>query len=326
MKKALLLLLFPAVMSLVGCSGGSTIMNIAATGKPYEIFVVTEKPVWNGVVGDSLRMVMDEEVLWLNQPESIFDLINITPPAFNDITRRHRNLMLINIEKGVDSTSMTITNDRWATGQVVMNMTSGSDSMAAEYISENAETLVEYLDMIEKNRMSVRAKRYNDSRVEQLIKDKFGFNMIFPRGYKVANDITDFLWLIYDMPIASQGVVIYSFDKPEDGSKLNLVAERNRAVSQIPGPVDGSYMGTSVEFYPESEPCEINGQGWIETRGFWKVEGDWMGGPFINYVTYDSQSGRYIGIDLYVYSPSPKYPKRNYVRQLESLMLGVSFK
>lgn len=325
MKKLLFLLIFPSLLSLVGCSGGgSSLMNIAATGKPYEIFVVAEKPVWNGVVGDSLRRVMDEEVLWVNQPEAIFDMFNITPAAFNDITRRHRNLLMININGGVDSTSLSIEKDRWASGQIVMNLSSSSDSLAAAYLSENSGTITEYLDMVEKDRMVTRAKKYNDARIEKIIKEKFGLNIAFPRGYRVANDTTDFLWLTYDMPIASQGVVVYSFDRPSDGEKLNLVAERNRAVGLIPGPVDGSYMGTSLEFYPESVAVEINGQGWIETRGFWKVEGDWMGGPFMNYVTLDTKTGRYIGVDLYVYSPSPKYPKRNYIRQLESLMMGTS--
>lgn len=323
MKKQLFLALLPLFSLFVSC-GESSIMNISSTGKPYEVFVVSEKPVWKGAVGDSLREVMCDEVLWVNQPEPLFDLFNITPQAFNDITRRHRNLMIISIKPTYDSTSMTFEKDLWATNQVVMNIKAKTDSAAASYIAENGETMVKYLSLVEQNRMSARAKKYDDKQIEKLISEKFGFNMDFPRGYKVANDTTDFLWLMYDMPIATQNVVIYSFDKPEAGEKLNVVNERNIAVNQIPGPVAGSYMGTDVMFYPESEMVEINGQAWISTYGFWKVEGDFMGGPFMNYTTFDEKSGRYISIDLSVYSPSPKYPKRNYIRQLESLMLGVT--
>ncbi len=322
MKKTLLTLLLPLTL-LMSC-GGSSLVEIAATGKPYEIFVVTDKDIWNGAVGDTVRSIMGEEVLWINQPEPIFDLFNITPQAFNDITRRHRNLMIIKTVPSADTASLTISKDKWATGQVVMDIVAKSDSAAATYIGENSETIVKFLSIIEQNRMAIRAKKHNDKYIEELIKKKFDFDMVFPRGYRVANNIDNFLWLTYEMPIASQGVVIYTFPKPEDGAKLNLVDERNKAVMNIPGPVDGSYMSSDVTFYPESKPMSINGLSWIETRGFWKAEGDWMGGPFMNYVTFDDENQRYIGIDLYVYSPSPKYPKRNYIRQLESLINGVT--
>ncbi len=322
MKKSLLYLLVPIIF-VMGCGEPSRV-NIAASGSPYEIFVVTDKAIWKGEVGDTIRSIMNEEVLWVNQPEPIFTIHNITPQALNNITRKHRNLLIINTNSKADSATLSYTENKWATGQIVIEIEAPNDNSAAMFIGENSKTITDFLHILEQKRMNRRAAKYNDKYVEELIKKKYGFDMVFPRGYRVANDIDNFLWLTYEMPIASQGVVIYTFDRAKEGEKLDLVAQRNLAVMSIPGPVDGSYMGTDVTFYPESTPVVINGVSWIETRGFWKAEGDWMGGPFINYVTLDKVNNRYIGIDLYVYSPSPKYPKRNYIRQLESLMLGVT--
>lgn len=324
MKKTLLTLILPLCALMLNSCSGSTV-NIPSTGKPYEIFVVASKDLFAGVVGDSVRLVFEEEIDWVNQPEPLFDLYNVAPNGLNEISRRHRNLIFINSDTKSDSVSFTARQDVWVNNQIVIDIVGGSAQEVADYIGENGDTIVDYISIIEQKRMNIRARKHNDKYITEKIAEKFDFKMLIPQGYKVANEkIADFLWLTYEMPMASQGVVIYSFDKPEEGVKLNVLIERNRASALIPGPVDGSYMTTdTTTFMPESKVVGINGQEWIETRGFWRVEGDWMGGPFINYVTFDTITKQYIGIDLYVYSPSPKYPKRNYIRQLEALMLGV---
>jgi hypothetical protein len=68
---------------------------------------------------------------------------------------------------------------------------------------------------------------------------------------------------------------------------------------------------------------KINGREWIELRGFWEVEKDFMGGPFVSYTTLDEREGELLTIDCYVYSP--KYGKRNFLRPLEHLVFGVTF-
>ncbi len=327
MKLRLFFTLLPIFALLWGCSG-SGFVNIAATGKPYEIFVVTSKDVWNGAVGDSLRKLAEQEVLWVNQPEPIFDLISITPQALNDITKRHRNLLITRIDAKLDSARFTITRDRWASEQIVAELSAPSDSALAGYISEHGDKITTFFHDVEQERMRVRAARHNAEYVEKTIKEKFDFTMTIPRGYRVANDTTDFLWVKYELPLATLGVVIYNYDRPKDGDSKNLhpVEQRNRAVRQIPGPVPGSYMASDDIFEPESEVVEIDSVAWIQTLGYWKVVGDFMGGPFMNYTTLNPNTNKYIAIDMFVYSPSPRYPKRNYIRQLESLMLGVDFK
>jgi hypothetical protein len=61
----------------------------------------------------------------------------------------------------------------------------------------------------------------------------------------------------------------------------------------------------------------------IETRGLWKTAGDFMGGPFVNYTIVDAPRQRIIVFDGYVYYPNKS--KRNYVRQLESIIWGAEF-
>lgn len=317
MKKLFLLLFSTFILA----SCGTGVYEIAATGKPYEIFVVAPNELWKGATGDTLRQIMSREVEWINQYEPIFDLFAMPTHALSDMTRRHRNLLIMNLNPAQDSVSLTSEEDKYSTGQVIITLTAPSDSAAANYLSTNGEALVSWLELLERDRMTLRGKKYSDKNLTELIQKKFGFTMYIPTGYRVRKDTTNFLWISYEMPLSSQGLAIYTY--PRLGGKLDILAERNLAVAQIPGPSDGSYMTTDTTFRPEITGYKINGRDWNETRGFWNVKNDFMGGPFINYVTYDTLNNRYIAIDMYVLSPSVKYPKRNYIRQLESLMMNV---
>jgi hypothetical protein len=53
----------------------------------------------------------------------------------------------------------------------------------------------------------------------------------------------------------------------------------------------------------------------------WRVEGDFMGGPFVNITFVDEKTSRLVILDGFVYAP--KYDKRDYLRQVEALMHSV---
>ena len=109
---------------------------------------------------------------------------------------------------------------------------------------------------------------------------------------------------------------------------------RNAFAKRIPGPSAGSYMIT-VEQIPDAEgrsaiplrplyrTVVVNGREWIEMRGFWDVENDYMGGPFVSYTTINDATNEVFTIDCYVHSP--KYGKRNFLRPLEHLVYLISF-
>jgi len=53
-------------------------------------------------------------------------------------------------------------------------------------------------------------------------------------------------------------------------------------------------------------------------RGLWKVQNDFMGGPFVNVSFLDSVNNRIICMDAYVYRPNKD--KRELLRELEAVM------
>ena len=56
----------------------------------------------------------------------------------------------------------------------------------------------------------------------------------------------------------------------------------------------------------------------FETRGTWEVQGDFMGGPFINYLVKDSINNRTLYIEGIVFSPSQR--KRDNIIELEAII------
>jgi hypothetical protein len=90
-------------------------------------------------------------------------------------------------------------------------------------------------------------------------------------------------------------------------------------VTKIPNLDNDDY----TDVMPECKALKINGKEWLEMRGFWDVHGDYMGGPFVSYSAVDKASGRLLTLDCYIYSP--KEDKRNFLRQLEHLVYGISF-
>lgn len=267
---------------------------------------------------------MGAEVDWVNQPEPIFDLLSTPPEVLTELLRRHRNMISVTINPQLDSAHMVIERDTWAKSQLIMRLSAPTIESAAGYVHNHQGELIDLLGSVEQSRMKERGRKYSDATLNQLIDKKFGFSMHIPKGYRLRLDTTNFLWISNEMPLASQGVLIYTFPRVAGG--LNPIAERNVAAAWVPGPSDGSHMSTDTIFRPDLSTVSIDGRRWVATRGFWNVKGDFMGGPFMNYITLDTINDRYIGIDLYVLSPSPKYPKRNYIRQVESLMLNVQVK
>lgn len=332
MKHSTLLLLAAGALAFTGCGTGgapSGANGVPSIGKPYELFVVTPKALWDGPAGDTTRSIFAEEVEMINQPEPLFDLLSVPPQSFKTTVIRQRNILILKTGADYKQSDMTAEYNANATPQLQVTVTSPSADSLAAYLNTYRTQLVKLYSIAERDRFVAKAEAFQDKKIGALIQQKFGFAMSIPEGYKVRIDTTDFLWISYELPLASVGFAIYTY--PADTSSKtnnaagNIIAARNAAVMQVPGPSDGSYMTTNPLIMPDQKLVTVNGRQWNQLRGFWDVQGDFMGGPFINYTTYDPANKRMIAIDGYVFSPSPNNntKMRNYVRQIEAIFMTV---
>ena len=327
--RALKMALFTALAAvmLTGCKAFHTLgtNQKTAQGRPYELIVVINQPLWMGEVGDSLRALLAAPIPYLPQVEPEFDVQRVTPDGFKSVVVDHRNILKVLVEPTLKEAAVAVQYDLTATPQIVLLLQGPTEESLVEYLNAHGQKLLDVLLAAERDRAVAFAKTFGVSGIEQAAKERFGVTMAVPKGYTLAANEADFLWARYEYPEASQGFMLYSY--PYTGGKdftvEALVKARNRFAKRIPGPSDGSYMITAEMFEPTITTFRLNGRLWVEMRGFWDVENDFMGGPFVSYSTLDTATGCIFTYDCYVYAPKLPPHKRNLMRGLEHLLYTI---
>jgi hypothetical protein len=307
-----------------------------AQGSPYEVLVVCDGAEWESPLGEELRAVLERPVEMLNQTEPMFNVVRITARDFKHLLPSYRNILKVLCSPNVEQTAILAQYDVVASPQIVLTFQGNSTAAMVNYLKENGESLLQVLEIAERNRTIEYAKKQGAKALEKIVREEFDIEMLISNGYLFRAESDDFVWASNEYPVASQGFFIYThpFNGASSITTEALVKARDTYAKRIPGPTEGSYMTTVkripnveddgyVDFLPQRKVVKINGREWIELRGFWDVESDFMGGPFVSYTTLDEREGELLTIDCYVYSP--KYGKRNFLRPLEHLVYGVKF-
>lgn len=310
----------------VACGSPST-TKVTAKGGVNEVFAIVAER--DSLVAHALRDLFATPVEMLNQYEPQFDLFVVRPKGFNKTVATHRNLMEVAIDPAAAEPSLTAQYNRSAMPQIVVTLTAPTSAAAAEYVTQNRRTLLQVFRMAERDRDIAYAKRFNEQELMRLVKEQFGLHIDIPKGFRLRTQGDHFIWISHERATLSQGFFIYDYPyagSSHDFDSLQLVLRRDEFAARIPGPSDGSYMTTHTtdpDLYPVTRYLQIGDQRWARTAGFWEVEGDFMGGPFITYTTLNPTTGRINAIDLYLYSPQK--PKRNFLQQLDHLIYSVTF-
>lgn len=327
-----------AIFAVTSCDSFRSLTGAKKTaqGAPYEVLVVCDGTEWESPLGEEIREVFATPVETLNQKEPMFDVVRITARDFKHLLPSYRNILKVLCAPSVKECAMLVQYDVVASPQIVITFQGPSVEAMVDYLKQNGEHLLRVLEIAERNRTLEYGKKQSARSIEQLVEKKFAIEMTIPNGYLLRSESDDFLWISNEYPAASQGFFLYAhpFEGKQSLTTEALVKARNEFARRIPGPTDGSYMTTVTKlpniendgytpFLPERNVLKVNGIDWIVLRGFWDVEGDFMGGPFVSYTTLDKASGKLLTLDCYVYSP--KYGKRNFLRPLEHLVYGINF-
>lgn len=313
-------------MLIVACGGDGTSLMQNVTGKPGETIVVISPGYWQGKVGDTIKSFLSQPQLGLPQQEPILSIANVPPDAFKTFETT-RNIILTRILPSVTEPSVTYQYNVWAKPQIVVTVQAADEAQFIKLFSEKSDQIIGAVLRAEKTRlltMYAQDKYKNEAISKRLIK-KHHFNLNIPRGYDIVSDTANFVWIRYEPPLTSQGIIAYWYPYVSDSAFVvkNLLQKRDSVLRlHVPGALAGSYMSTDRSTVI-STPFEHNGNYSVEMRGLWKVVGDFMGGPFVSLTTLDAARQRVLTIEGYVYSP--KYNKRDYLRQVEAMVYSLSF-
>ena len=296
------------------------------TGKAGEVVIVIEPDLWNSNIGLEFRRKLAQDYPGLPQSEPLFDLVHIPYSSFSSIFKTHRNILFVKVSNEYDEAKMVIQNDLYAKPQIVINIIAPNDSIMEELIRDKGDLIVDRLLKKEMSRYASNYTKYEEKKVGAQIKKKFGIDITIPRGFKIEMDTTEFVWIANDSPSMAQGILIFSYDKPDfELTTPYIIAKRNQYTKQfVKGGNINSYMAVEEEIKPFRREFNIDGLKVVELRGLWRVEGDFMGGPFVSFTLLNEKTNKIIQVDGFVYAP--QYDKRNYVRQLESILNSIKLK
>lgn len=329
-SKCILLTLVAAVLFLSACEqGGNVGKKDRSAGGTSEILVVTQNDEqWDGMIGDSIRNFFLQPQYGMPQPEAIKKLTHINVNGFSEMFKKHKCLLLVEINPGVDKATVETGEDLWAAPQRVMKIVAPDRASWCQKFDEQKEAFKVLYDKVERERIMSVLRPSTDQKIVQRIKDKVGFSLSIPSGFFISKETSDFMWIRKELEKNSFGIFIYTTPyKDTLQLELNsLVSVRDRMLQKyVPGPTDGSFMTTEKEFVPPVSsvapmfPTDYA----VEVRGMWCLVGDYMAGPFVSYTFPDKNTGNLVTLEGYVYYPN--HDKRDDLLQLEAILHSIRF-
>ena len=298
-----------------------------SAGGTSEILVVTQnEDQWDGMIGDTIRAFFQQSQYGLPQPEPLNKLTHINVDGFSDMFKKHKCLLLVEINPNLDKPVVETGEDVWAAPQRVLKIVAPNRTSWCQVFNEQKEAYKVMYDKVERDRIMSVLRPSNDVKITQKIKEKMGFDMTIPSGFFISKDEPDFMWIRKELDKSSYGIFIYTtpYKDTLQLDRNNLISLRDRMTQQyVPGPTQGSFMTTDkVDVPPVVGYISTFPTGFAaEMRGMWCLVGDYMAGPFISYTFPDNRTGNLVTLEGYVYYPN--HDKRDDLLQLQAILHSI---
>jgi hypothetical protein len=300
-------------------------------GPSGEVVMVVSKPMWERGIGNVVDSLFANPVRVLPQFEPRFDVLRLDPEEFDRFWKPHRNLVIFDIEDRIDTQDpkLTVYRNRYAKGQIYTEIKAKNVAGAIEAL-HSAEGGLMLADMLE----AEEAKRYGDlvaldrnSALEAELKRNHGLSAVLPRSARMVSSSGGFCWIEQSLTRmkggrnhdVQMGIVVHRspYRGPEDFSMEGMLARRDSLFkARVSSPNKDSYMTTEYRLPPLYEEVSFRGGFAATMRGLWRMEGDFMGGPWTSIAWVDGERGQLVTVDGYVYAPY--FGKREYLRELEA--------
>ena len=306
--------------------GGSKSYLPKVSGKPGDLLVVVDRESWNGEVGAQLRDVVAADYPMLPQREPYFTLYNVPHNAFSGSFYLHRNILIINLNQ--DTTGVFCRQNVWAAPQAIVQVNAKDRKDALSLLQDNDRKILDFFENTERSRSIQSNRKFNDVSVQQEVMNRLGAAPMYPTGFSLKSLRENFAWVSQESTYVNQSILVYSYPVAPDYAftLADLIARRDSILRvNVPGKREGSYMYTAQGLAePTMRWIKSGNRSFVEVRGLWELQNDFMGGPFVLHAHMDPRMNRVVVVEGFVYAP--KYDKRNYVRNVESIIYTFDWK
>ncbi len=311
------------VVSLVSCKKDkASDYKMISQGPVGELMVVIEKPYLESALGDSIKSLLETPYPGIPEifGEGYFKLETMPPQMFKGYAKRHRSILQIAIAEKARNILKKL-EDPFAYNQRYMMIEAKSDTEAIRILTEHKQQILDYFEQGQVEHFS---KLYAEQESEFSLKidDAFHIWLAAPE-YSVKRAEPEFVWASRETKRTSQAIMAYEFPYTSQAqlSKDSLIAKKDEMLKKyVNGLKEGTYMRTEKDLADVTyKVIDINGYYGVELRGYWTLEGDFMGGPFLLFAMVDEPNERVLVLDSYVFAPEAKFSRVKFVREIEGI-------
>lgn len=328
MKKIVFVMFATVLLASCHSRQNEAIMKRSSSGKTLEVLVAADRGYYTGATKALIDTIFRCPQEGLPQPEVRFDVVNVPVSSLRNtqMFQMHRNIIICDVKEG-NPDKLYIHHDQWASPQVVVDIAASSEASLRDLLKKHEERILEEIYKAEHQRMIKAFHNVRNIDLMNRVSEKFGFELTFSDEFRWAKEDADFAWirketkdfgldvLVHVMPYQSE----QQFATDKIYNRLDTIMRR-----EVAGPAEGSYMGTERRIPIESRMVEFEGSEYcIESRGLWRLFGDFMGGPFVSY-TLLSPDGKQV-VDLVGFVYCPRFDKRDYLMQVESICHSIKW-
>ena len=321
MKKTLLIIFILPILQ--SCGENNAVYKPESSGRINSITVVLDNKSWDDKIGGKIRELYADEYMGLPQIEERFTLKQMPYETFNGFSRTSRNIIFINKKSDLEH---EFQKNKFANPQIYLEIRGTAAKSIIEQLDLSRNEAIRKFSNgeIEENKRRILKSTMNDIKPF----DEFLISIKMPSAYNLYKEEKNFIW--YQKPIdkghsnliiteifASKDVFDYTIDEVtnlRDSIGSSFLLGRN----------ENSFMITEKEYMPLQKKVNYYGTKMLETRGTWEVQGDFMGGPFINYIVEDKVNNRLLLVEGFVFAPSKR--KRDNIIELEAIIKSIKFK
>ena len=323
MKKYLFIILFFLILFNFSCSEGKNEKYLPnSNGRLNSISIVMPNKSWEGSLGQMTKKLLTKPYEGLPLDEERYTLNYIPSKVFSGFVRSYRNIILF---KSDSIPNFQINKNKYAKGQVVIEITASSDNKKGHLLELNIKEIINTIDQNETYEKLRRIKK--SPSIDKSIKTRFEASLLFPSAYKLVKDTFNFTWYQKEIQKGHLNFIVYQISSSEfKGNIKNRLIQIRDSIGGIhlPGRLLNSHMITEKAYRPYFYKTQILNRKTYLTKGMWEVKNDSMAGPFVNYMIYDSIKKNWLVLEGFCFAPSVK--KRDLMFELNTILKSVEFK
>ena len=321
MKKHLVIIFI--VFFLQSCEDNKVVYKPESSARINSITVVVDNDNWNNTIGDKIRNLYADEYEGLPQIEERFTLKQMPYEAFSGFSRSSRNIIFINKKSNPE---FFFEVDKYARPQIYLEIKGNSIKSILEQIDKSKKEAINKFTNgeIEESKRRILKSPLKDTKAM----DDFLINMKMPSAYSLYKKDKNFIWYQKQIQKGHSNIIVTKLPSQKNIFEYNIpnLIKLRDSIGEVflPGRNPESFMISEKEYLPYQKKVNYYGIKMLETRGTWEVKGDFMGGPFLNYLVEDKLNDRVLFVEGFVFAPSKR--KRDNIIELEAIIKSLKLK